>query len=82
MRSDVIAEGRHFSIWVVRDNLTNEGALLVEATLVSMLNPAGNVAPGMARQEIPPLELDEAMLAAAAAPLPWTVDTGARELTS
>ena len=51
-----------FEVRIIRKNLTEEGARLVEAVLISFLMNCGcrlsNQLDGMSRQEVPPLSLD------------------------
>jgi hypothetical protein len=53
----------NFRVVIVRDNLTDEGAMLVEAALIAFVQKAGgllaNQADGMRRQEKPPLTLGD-----------------------
>ncbi len=55
-----------FRVEVIRDNLTEEGAALAEACLISFVSQCGgtltNQVGGMSRQERPPLELDAGLL--------------------
>lgn len=52
-----------FRVEIVRDNLTNEGSMLLESALIAIFNNLGakltNQMNGVSRQEIPPLELGE-----------------------
>lgn len=52
-----------FVVEIVRDDLTNEGALLLESTFISWFERCGyqltNIHPGMGRQERPPLTLNK-----------------------
>jgi hypothetical protein len=54
-----------FRVEVIRDNLTNEGAMLVEASLISFVRLCGgllaNQAEPLSRQERPPVELSESL---------------------
>ena len=56
-----------FRVEIIREGLTEEGARLVEATLIDFVKSLGgcdtNVANPVRRQEIPPLELPENMVA-------------------
>jgi hypothetical protein len=61
-RDRIIAEGRKFSVRVIRDNLTQEGAALLESAFIAYLDPDCNVVRGMKRQEVPPLELQASVL--------------------
>jgi hypothetical protein len=58
----VRSTAKGFRAEVIRDNLTNEGALLVEAVLIAFTQLLGalltNQVGGMSRQEQPPLELE------------------------
>lgn len=47
--------GNRFSARIVRDNLTSEGARLIEAVLISLLRPKYNKMGGHKRRERPPL---------------------------
>lgn len=51
-----------FEIRIIRDNLTEEGAALIEATLISFLSGCGyvlsNQMEGRGHREVPPLTLD------------------------
>ena len=55
------ATAQGFKVKVIRDNLTNEGALLLESCLISFVRAMGgdlgNQVSGIRRQERPPLEL-------------------------
>lgn len=55
------ATAKGFRVEVIRDNLTDEGALLVESCLMAFTRLLGGVlanqADGLSRQEKPPLEL-------------------------
>jgi hypothetical protein len=52
-----------FRVYVVRDNMTNEGAMLLEAALIDLFSAlggcAGNQVSPLRRQEVPPLWLHE-----------------------
>ena len=52
----------NFRVVIVRDNLTEEGSMLVEAALIRFVQQSGgllaNQRDGMGRQERPPLELE------------------------
>jgi hypothetical protein len=56
---------KRFWIHIVRDGLTNEGAMLLEAALVDMFSALGgcvaNQVCPMRRQEVPPLWLEEVL---------------------
>lgn len=57
--------GDKFEAVIFRDNLTREGALLVESVLIELFNSMGaclsNEASGMRRQEVLPLEMPKGM---------------------
>lgn len=46
-----------FYVRILKDNLTLEGAILIESVLIDLLRPYGNINRGTSRQERPPLEL-------------------------
>lgn len=50
--------GDRFKVAIVRDNLTEEGARLIEATLINFLRPECNIQPGTSRQFSGLLALD------------------------
>ena len=54
-----------FRVYVVRDNMTNEGAMLLESALIDLFSSLGacqgNQVSSLRRQEIPPLWLHEVM---------------------
>lgn len=55
------ASSSGFRVVVVRDNLTNEGAMLLESALITFVSQCGRVLANqvdpLRRQEVPPLEL-------------------------
>jgi hypothetical protein len=56
------ASSENFRVVVVRDNLTNEGAMLLESSLIAFVSSLGgllaNQVDPLRRQECPPLELE------------------------
>ena len=59
----VRSTAKNFQIKIVRDNLTDEGAILIEATLINFFSSCGvrlaNSLSGTTRQETPPLILGD-----------------------
>ena len=59
------SESAGFHCQVVRDGLTNEGAMLLESSLIDLFSAlggcAGNQVSGLRRQEVPPLWLSDVM---------------------
>jgi hypothetical protein len=56
-------DSKVFHVHVVRDNLTNEGAMLLESSLINLFTflggCEGNLVTSLKRQEKPPLELEQ-----------------------
>ena len=63
----VRASSRNFRVIVVRENLTNEGAMLLESSLIAFIQMSGGVVANqidpLRRQERPPLVIDPPLLA-------------------
>jgi hypothetical protein len=55
--------GDRFSIVIVQDNLTDEGATLVEQVLIKLIRPACNHTVSSGRKDRPPLVLARDVLA-------------------